>query len=575
MFTSGVLLAAGGGHDADWGILYIVLVLLAAALVLGTVAERLRQSAVVGYLLAGMLVGPHVLGLVDDPDKVAVIAELGVALLLFTIGLEFSFARLTKLGAVALGGGSLQVGLTVVVVTGLTFALFGLGFEAALAVGCMAALSSTAIVLRLLTDRAETESPHGRNATGILLMQDVAVLPLTLIVAALAGGGTAGAMLLGLGRTLLFAALLVAGFFALFNVVVPRLLNLREWARNREFPILLAVVLALGSAAAAFGVGVSPAIGAFIAGVLLAASPFAVQVRADVASLRTALVTLFFASVGLIAEPAWALANLPLVLGVTALVLAGKALVVLLVLSLPIKGLKQQPGVAAATGLCIAQVGEFSFVLAKLAYPEPPAVGLIGEDTFRLILSVSVLTLLVTPYVVAAAPRLSGYLQRVLPTDTWGDLAPTEEHHKSRKLLVIGFGPAGQRVAEDALAAMPDEVGVLDLNPRAVKTAERYGLPVRVGDATQEEVLEHAGLRSAEAVVVTLPDPNVVRQVVQMCRTVCPTVTIVARSRYHAYRWEMMLAGAEVVVDEEDEVGKRLSAEAQAALGLIPPLAEE
>ena len=572
MFLTGVLLAAGGGHEADWGILYIVLVLLAAALVLGTVAERLRQSAVVGYLLAGMLVGPHVLGLVDDPDKVAVIAELGVALLLFTIGLEFSFARLTKLGAVALGGGSLQVGLTVLVVTGLTFALFGLGFEAALAVGCMAALSSTAIVLRLLTDRAETESPHGRNATGILLMQDVAVLPLTLIVAALAGGGTAGAMLLGLGKTLLFAVLLVAGFFALFNVVVPRLLNLREWARNREFPILLAVVLALGSAAAAFSVGVSPAIGAFIAGVLLAASPFAVQVRADVASLRTALVTLFFASVGLIAEPAWALQNLPLVLGVTALVLVGKALVVLLVLSLPIKGLKQQPGVAAATGLCVAQVGEFSFVLAKLA--APPTADLIDAETFRLILSVSVLTLLVTPYVVAAAPRLSGFLQRVLPTDTWGDLAPTEEHHKSRKLLVIGFGPAGQRVAEDALAAMPDEVGVLDQNPRAVKTAERYGLPVRVGDATQEEVLEHAGLRSAEAVVVTLPDPNVVRQVVQMCRTVCPTVTIVARSRYHAYRWEMMLAGAEVVVDEEDEVGKRLSAEAQAALGLTPPVAE-
>ena len=428
----------------------------------------------------------------------------------------------------------------------------------------MAALSSTACVLSVLQGRAENESPHGRAATGILLMQDVAVLPLTLAVTALASGGTFGSAMFDLGKTALFAALLVGAFLLLFNVVVPRLLNLREWARNREFPILLAVILALGSTALAHAVGVSPAIGAFLAGVLLAASPFAVQIRADVASLRTALVTLFFASVGLLADPAWAVAHLPLVLGVTLLVLLGKALVVGGVLSLPVAGLRQAPGVAFATGLCVAQVGEFSFVLAGVA--AAGASPLLDEPAFKLILSVTVLTLLVTPYLISVAPGLAGWLQRVLPHTDWGELSAAEGGAVP-KLLVIGFGPAGQRVAADALEDFPNDVGVLDLNPKAVKTAERYGLPVRIGDATQEEVLLHSGLRQVEAVVITLPDPAIVRRVVEMCRTVCPQVNIVARSRYHAYRWEMMLAGAETVVDEEEEVGRRLAHEARRALG--------
>ncbi|MEM6315352.1 MAG: cation:proton antiporter [Planctomycetota bacterium] len=564
-----MMLAAG--EVGGWNVLFIVLLLLGSALVLGTVAELFKQSAIVGYLAAGMLVGPNVFGLVGDESMgdVDLIAELGVALLLFTIGLEFSFDRLRRLGTVALLGGTLQIVITAAVVWGAA-SVVGLGPKAALAVGCMVALSSTATVLRLLVDTATIEAPHGRNATGILLVQDVAVLPVTLTVSALALGGSMGEMAFSLGKTLLFAAVLVGAFLLLFNFVVPKLLNLRQWARNREFPILLAVVLAFGSAGAAHYIEVSPAIGAFLAGVLMASSPFATQVRADIASLRTALVTLFFAAVGMLADPGWAIANMHLVAGATLAVLVGKAAVVLGVLSLPTKLLHQAPIPAALTGMCIAQVGEFSFVLAKIARGS-----LIDEQAFKLIVSVTVVTLFATPYLVKFGPKIALTIRRRQSDEHASIELEQPVADEERKVILAGFGPAGQLVAGDLINHYGDRLTVLDLNPKARATAEQYGLSFQSGDATNAEVLEHAGLQSAAAFIVTLPDPAIVRQVVHVARQLCPHVTIIARSRYHAARWEIMLAGAEVVVDEEEQVGRRLAVEARRTLGVQRSDAED
>ena len=563
--------------DAGWHLLVNVLLLLGGALLLGTLAELLKQSAIVGYLAAGMLLGPNVLGLIggaggeEAMHEVELIGELGVALLLFTIGLEFSFARLRKLGSVALLGGTLQIVLTIGVVAAAGAAL-GLGGGAAVAIGCMVALSSTAIVLRLLVDNAAIESPHGRNATGVLLVQDVAVLPITLVVSALAGGGGAGQMLLTMGKTLLFAVALVAGFLLLFNLVVPRLLNLKEWSRNREFPILLAVVLALGSAAAAHAAHISPAIGAFLAGVLMAGSPFATQVRADIASLRTALVTLFFAAVGMLADPVWAAQNPHLIVVGVFLVVVGKSAVVFGVFSIPSRLLHQPRAVAMGAGLCLAQVGEFSFVLAKISRDG----ALIDEETFKLIVGVTVVTLFATPYLVKLGPSLAGRLLRPRAARASGSIALDEPvAEPQRRVLLAGFGPAGQLVASDLIDHYGKRITVLDLNPKARAAADQYGIDFQAGDAGSAEVLEHAGITSAAALIVTLPDPAAVRRVVQVARQLCPEVKIIARSRYHAYRWEIMLAGAEIVVDEEEQVGRRLAVETRRALGVERRPAEE
>lgn len=560
-----------------WPIVIELLVLLTAALICGTLAGRLKQSAIVGYLLAGAVVGPNVLGLVASPQSVQLIAELGIALLLFTIGLEFSVRRLRRLGVMALAGGSLQVLLTGAAVFAAAL-IFDCGSQAAVALGAMIALSSTATVLRLLHDSAAVESLYGRSSVGILLLQDAAVLPLTLLVSAMARGTGAGDVVFSLGKATLFAILMSAAFLALSNLVVPRLLNLRQWADNREFPILLAIILAAGSATAAQQLNISPAIGAFLAGVLLGESPFAVQIRADVASMKTVFVTVFFASVGMFIDPAWVARNWVAVTAVVAVVIVGKTLVTWGI----VRALGLSLGMGLAVGLCLAQVGEFSFVLAELARGT-----LITDDTHRLIVSVTGLSLLLTPYLVAAAPRLADALERKAGAARAAPLtvatpAPTGEivveppqaqpprQRETRSILIIGFGPAGQRVAEALIGEHKDEIQVVELNPRTAAIAQRYELPYQLGNASQMEVLQSARIDEARVVIITVPDPVAARQVIHLCRSANPDVTILARARYHAYRWELQLAGAESVIDEEDQVGMKLAAEAKRILAGDP-----
>ena len=267
-----------------WTALLDVLILLLAAMLLGSLCERLKQSALLGYLLAGTLLGPNALDWMPNHTAVATIAELGVALLLFTIGLEFSWRRLRSIGPIALGGGTVQVLLTGGLTAGVCLAL-GLGGRPALAVGAMIALSGTDSVLRLLVSRAEIDGVHGRHALGILLLQDIAVVPLVLVVTALGGEDSSSVAQIGygIGRAVVVAAVLVGALFLLLNYLVPLLLNTEQAARNRDLPILLAIVTGVGTAWVSHTLGLSPVLGAFIAGLLLAESPFATQIRADIA----------------------------------------------------------------------------------------------------------------------------------------------------------------------------------------------------------------------------------------------------------------------------------------------------
>ena len=542
-----------------WQILYEVLFLLTVAMVLGAVAARLRQSVIVGYLLAGALAGPNALNLVTSQDTVHLIADLGVATLLFTIGLEFSWRDLLRHGRTVLLGGSLQIILTGAVVF-LAARLLGASIIESIAFAAMVPMSSTASVLRILADRAALETPYGRTSMGVLLLQDVTILPLTLLVTALAGGRGFVAVVWNMGRTLTYGTGVFLAILLVVNFVVPRLLNLRDWSRHRELPIVLAIVLALGSAAGAHAVGISPAMGAFVAGLLLAQSPFAVQVRADVSPLRTPLVVIFFASVGMLSDPAWVFHNAGWVLLVTGLVLLLKTVLTWLILVL----MHQPVGMSLATGLCIAQVGEFSFVLATIARGT-----LLTEDSFRLIVAVTVLSLLATPYMVAAAFPMAGVIERIRRRVHPGGVqvpAVVREGEPRPEILLIGFGPAGQRVAESLMDERRDTMLVVDINPRNAAIAQRYSLRTLVGNAAQSEVLERAGIHRARVVVVTVPDPAESKQIINLCRGMNPGVRVVVRARYHAYRWELQLAGADAVIDEEEQVGLRLAAEVRKTL---------
>jgi len=531
-----------------WTTLLDILVLLTAAMVLGGLCERLRQSPLLGYLLAGTLLGPNALDLLPSHAAVTAIAELGVALLLFTIGLEFSWRRLRAVGPIALGGGTLQVLLTGTLTTVVCMTL-GLGLRASLAVGAMIAISSTAAVARLLANRAEIDAIHGRNAIGILLLQDIAVVPLVIMVVALGSGASLVAFGWAAIRAVGLAVLLVGALHILLNHVVPLLLNTRT--RNRDLPILLAVVTGVGAAWASYALGFSPVLGAFVAGMLLAESPFATQIRANVGPLQTLFVTLFFSSIGMLSNPAWVVGNWVALVAAVVAIVVGKAAITTGVTRL----FRFPLGQSLATGVVLAQVGEFSLVIAGVAL----SVEVIDAEVFELIIAALTITLFLTPYLVALAPRLATSVGR-LPTLSGSGVQPTGEGPNpanvvSDHLVIVGFGPAGQRVAEAMMEERSLPILVVDLNASTVELAQSYGFKAYIGDAIREDVLEGLHVRTAAAVAVTVPDPGTARQIVELVRSLSPDTAIVVRSRYHVHRWQLDVAGACAVVDEEDEVG--------------------
>jgi CPA2 family monovalent cation:H+ antiporter-2 len=535
-----------------WSVLFDILLLLSTALALGIVCEWLRQSPILGYLAAGTLMGPNALQYISSADEVSALAELGVAMLLFTIGLEFSWHRLRRLGIAALGGGTAQV----VVTMGLGAAvalLLGMTTRTALVIGAIVALSSTACVLRLLVSRAEIESIHGRHALGILLVQDVAVVPLVLLVSVLGGEGTIGQVGIAAVKALGGALGLVLLLSVLIKWVVPLVLRSDSMQRNRDLPILLAIVTGLGSAWGSHRLGLSPALGAFVAGMLLATSPFSTQVRADIASIRTLLVTLFFSSIGMLGDPLWFVQNLPAVLTLVAALILGKACIVWVILRL----FRLSHANALATGLCLGQVGEFSFVLAAASRGT-----LIDDNLFALVISATITTLFLTPYLVAFGPRLSvvivSRLHRIRLINRVVDAGAADQPLPGSFLIIIGFGPAGQVVGQ-ALEPRAGRVSVIDLNPAMIQRAHQLGMKGHIGDAMHADMLEHAGLTSATAVVVTIPDPASALVIVELIRSIAPDVYIIARARYHRFLAELQAGGAHEVIDEERLVGARLA----------------
>ena len=380
-----------------WDTLLLIVIVLGAATWLGALFESFRQSAILGYLLAGAVLGPGGLAVVPGQEAGGILADLGVSLLLFTIGLEFSLSRLRLLGWFAVIGGTLQILVTAGLFCGVAMAA-GLPFRPALAIGLLVAPSSTACVLQILRDRTELDSVHGRGATGILLLQDLALVPLVLAMTALGKQGSPGHVLHDLLSSVGYFGLLAILLYLITAYILPRFLHSAAVRRNREILILAAAVIALGTTWLAHVFHVSPALGTFLAGLMLAGSPFAAQLRADVGVLRTLFVTVFFASVGMMADLRWIGGHAFLVAGVVASILFGKTLVMT-----PLaRAFGFSWGTAVATALCIAQIGEFSFVLGALARQND----VLNEHLFLLLVSSALITLFLTPWLVRTSPWL-------------------------------------------------------------------------------------------------------------------------------------------------------------------------
>lgn len=535
-----------------WTVTADVVVLFAVALLLGVLLERLGQSALVGYLLAGLLLGPGGLNVIEDETVIRALAELGVALLLFAIGLEFSWRRVRALGRVAFLGGAIQMVLTAALVAAVCVAL-GSSFRTALALGLIVAPSSTACVLRVLQQRAELDAVHGRCALGILLFQDMALVPLVLAMTLLGGGTRDAPVLRQLASGLALGVALIALLYLVTTYVLPRLISAAAVSKNRELPLLLAITTCLASAWGAHALHLSPAIGAFVAGMLLAESPYATWIRADVSALRTVFVTLFFASIGMIDDLAWIKPHWYWLAGGVPAVVFGKALIAWLAAALS----RVPIGYALAAGLCLAQTGEFSFLLAALAQQHE----LLRNDAFQIVVATTVLTLLATPFLIRVAPRAAQWVGgRAAP-----DSARADEGRLSDHVIVVGYGPAGKSVHEAVAASVP--TAIVDLNPRAMPPTQDAPHHFVAGDATQDVVLRHLNVELARAMVITLPDHATALRVARLARQLCPTIQIFLRARYHRHAASLR-EYATYIADEEVLTGRELAKQVCTALGL-------
>ena len=520
-------------------------VIFAASLVVILVFHRIRLPALPGFIVAGVLVGPNALGLVADTGQVESLAEVGVILLLFTIGIEFSLSRLREMARQVIAGGGAQVVLTV----GLGWAVaaaVGLPWRVAILVGFLVALSSTAIVLKGLADLGEIDAPHGRLATGVLVFQDLCVVPMMLILPFLTGrsGGAAG-LLLALGK----AALVVAGVLVLARSVVPRVLALILRTRSREL-FLIAVILvgtltALGTAAA----GASLALGAFLAGLVISESDYGHQAMAELLPFRDIFISLFFVAVGMLVQVGFVRDHPLLALGGVGTILVGKSLIAAVGPAL----LGYSGRVALLAGLAVAQIGEFSFVLAR----EGRGAGLLPEGLYQTFLAVAVLTMLVTPFLLQGGRAVLDGVERLVPLRRLlpglrQEAIAAADQPLTEHVIIAGYGLNGRNLAA-ALRSIQAPYLIVELNAQTVQQARARGEPAFYGDATREEILRALGVERARMLVVAISDPTATRRMVRVARGLNPRLHIIARTRYVAEMPELARLGADIVIPEEFE----------------------
>ena len=539
----------------------IVIIFALAAAVL-FVFSRLRVPPIIGFLFTGVIAGPGGLGAVTAVAEVEVLAEIGVILLMFTIGLEFSIRDLLRMKKAVLGGGGLQVGLTV---GGTLLVVLAFGGDAAggTFAGFLVALSSTAIVLRLLQAKAQMEAPHGRAALGVLIFQDVMIVPMMLLTPILAGtaqGSIGMELLLLLAKSMGAVAIVIVAA----RWVIPPLMHRVAGTRIPELFFLFIVALCFLVAWLTASIGLSLALGAFLAGMILADSEYALHALGNVLPFRDVFTSFFFVSVGMLLDPAYVFASPLPVLGFTVAVVAGKALIAAVSVLL----LRYPPRTAVLTGMGLAQIGEFSFILSRVGVEN----GLIGGGDYQLFLAVSVLTMALTPVMMALAPRLAEMLRRGgSPTQRASSDAKDDgaEHVSSCEngLLIVGYGLNGRNLHAAAQAAgVP--VSIIEMNPDTVRTERARGVPIRFGDATQDAVLQHAGLGEARVAVIAISDPAATGRITERIRALHPSVHIIARTRFTSEVPRLFALGADEVIPEEFETAVEIFARTLRRLGI-------
>jgi len=529
-----------------------IVIIFGLSIVVIFICHRIRVPEIVGFLLTGILTGPHGLGLVKAVHEVEILAEIGVVMLLFTIGIEFSLKTLLQIKKSVLLGGSLQVLLTILA----TFVIArqsGQSVSEAVFIGFLISHSSTTIMLKLIQERAEIDSPHGRTSLAISIFQDVSAVPMILVTPLLAGATG--------GLTKSLVVLVAKGFGVILLVfisakwVVPQVLYQVARTRSRELFLLSVVIICLAVAWLTSSIGLSLTLGAFLAGLIISESEYSHQAFGNILPFRDVFASFFFVSIGMLLDVGF-LFKQPGLIALIALGVLGLktiiASVVTVLLGFPLR-------TSFLVGFALSQVGEFSFILSKIGVEH----GLLTGNIYPLFLAVSVLTMAVTPFIIALAPHIADLVLRLpLPKrlkSGWYPVPETKIAAKKDHLIIIGFGVNGRNVARAARAAGIPYV-ILEMNPETVRSEQAKGEPIYYGDATHEAVLRHANIKDARVVVVAISYPAATRGITEIVRMLNPDVHLIVRTRYLQEMKPLYELGANEVIPEEFETSVEIFA---------------
>jgi CPA2 family monovalent cation:H+ antiporter-2 len=528
---------------------------LVAAFIGGLIARSFRLPVLIGYLVAGIAIGPHTPGIIANREAVGAVSGLGVALLMFAVGVHFSLKDLRALWRTAiLGGGVQMIGTTLLgVVIGMAL---GWGVYGGLFLGCALALSSTAVMMKILEERGEQGTAHGNVMLGILVVQDLSLVLMIVLLPALAQISTQGAGALNIVGIALLKAIAFLGLIVLLAVAgVPALMRQVAKTGSRELFLLMVVCLCLATGVAADYAGVGLELGAFLAGIMISETDYAHEVFSQVRPLRDVFASLFFVSIGMLLEPRFVMKNaLPISLVVFAIVL-GKSLITFF--AVYTQGWHGRTAIRAGLGL--AQIGEFSFVLATVGSSR----NLIPVEISGVLLSAALITLLLAPFLFSASDPLYRYLNRFPFLSSFlnrqGKQEPTlhSETEKPPRVLIAGYGRIGRYVSNSLKAkAVPHRV--LDYDVGALEALDKQGISVLFGDASSQTVLEQAGLSDMELAVIALPEADVAAMTVRMLKRLAPELPVVVRVHRGVDIPRLRDAGADAVIHAEFEAGTEM-----------------
>jgi CPA2 family monovalent cation:H+ antiporter-2 len=538
-----------------------IVLILGLSVVVIFVCHRLKVPAIVGFLVTGIIAGPYGLGLIKAVNEVEILAEVGVVALLFTIGIEFSLEKLLRIRKTVLVGGSIQVLLTILV-TFLVVNRLGKPVGESIFTGFLISLSSTAIVLKLLQERAEIDSPYGRTDLGILIFQDVIIVPMILLTPLLAGAANGSGEFFFI---LTAKGIAIVGFVIVSaKWIVPHLLYQIARTRSQELFMVCIIVICLSIAWMTSSAGLSLALGAFMAGLIISESEYSHHALGSILPFRDVFTSFFFISVGMLLDVSYLFERPATIVFIAVGVLVLKSCIAGLaafLLGLPLR-------TAILAGIALSQVGEFSFILSETGMEH----GFLTGVAHQMFLACSVLTMAATPFVIVLSPRLAELILRLpLPERVISGFSPVAEIEAKRKkdhLIIVGYGVNGTNVARAAKFAGISYT-IIEMNPETVRSEQAKGEPIFFGDATREAVLQHADIKDARIIAVAINDPASTRRITEVTRRLNPKVHLIVRTRYLQEMKSLYELGANEVIPEEFETSVEIFARVLAKY-LIP-----